>query len=125
MKFNTVLIILFVLSLLASGGVYYFQKSSSNVETEGCIPANYRKEVVDEKLYLKWETKEECTGYVKYGLKDSTFPYLAVDENNTSKSKEHSVLISGIEGGEEIYVVIYSGDEVYGNDGLPLKVSID
>lgn len=124
MKTNKLLLILFLLSLFLTVLTYsylYVYKSGG----EGCTPVGFSKELFEGEKYLVWNTADECTGYVRYGLKDTTFPYLAVDDRGMTKTREHKIKMGGVDSGVKYYVIIFSGDEIFGRMGLPIEVEFD
>jgi hypothetical protein len=129
MKINTSLKMLFalstltLLSLIAYQFVYLPFENKKNVG--GCIPLNFKKEKKDNEYYLFWETKDLCTGYVKYGLDQNSFPYLGLDQQGVVAVKNHQLKLSGIEKGSKFYFVIISNDKTYGIGNLPVEMNFD
>jgi hypothetical protein len=70
--------------------------SSQVKDISGCVPMKFKKEERDSNFYLLWTTKDECTGYVRYGSSQNSYPYLALDEQGVVKMKNHSVKLNGI-----------------------------
>lgn len=83
-------------------------------KSQDCAPVNFSSKEINSAFYLKWNTKEECTGFVRYGSKKGDYSYLALDEKGVVKLNEHSVKLNGINKGDQYYFVIISNDKVYG-----------
>ena len=126
MKPIKILLIISILSALISFVYYFFSYVYiPQAKSKGCTPLNFRNTKENENNYLIWETQIDCAQYVKYGLKDSSFPYLAIDEKGVTKVKDHKVLMSGVDSDVNYYIVIIQGDTTYGKDGLPLVVKFN
>ena len=123
-KINPIVYLFFVLisGLIVSYIVIYKPFSQ---EIGDCIPTNFRSEKINDTYYVLWNTQKECIGYVKYGVKDNTFPYLAVDEQGTVKLQNHKIKMGGVDTKVDYYLVIFSEDKTYGKMGLPIKVQFN
>lgn len=128
MKLNRIIIYLtvFSLSILFVIFIYQFVYLPNSVikSVDSCVPINFRKEIKNSEIYLMWNTKSECTGYVKYGTTPETFPYFALDAQGIVKLKTHEVKLSGVDIKSNYYIVIISDDKTYGSDGLPLNLNL-
>lgn len=129
MKLNKLLFYTLVISLLAliSIGVYnYVYIPNSKLKEVGeCTPNNFKKETSSSEYLLTWNTKGDCTGYIRYGSTDNAFPYVGLDLQGVVKLKEHKVKLSGVDKGSKYYFVIISEDKNYGNGGLPIPIQFD
>ncbi|MCK9368772.1 hypothetical protein M0R04_02225 [Candidatus Dojkabacteria bacterium] len=126
MKLTKILLITTIVAAIVSFTYYFFSYVYiPQAKSKGCAPLNFKSAKQESSYYLTWETQMDCSQYIKYGLKDNSFPYLAIDINGASKLKEHKILMSGVDTGVNYYVVIVDGDKTYGKEGLPLEVKFD
>lgn len=127
MKLNKAILILILFSFLSLVSIYsyenFYRKGKVLGAYENCNPINFRKEDRGGVFYLLWETKEDCLGWVKFGVNNDKFPYYGVNNNGQVKTKNHEIRLSGIEKGNTYYFVILSDDKTYGKDGLPLVIT--
>lgn len=113
---NIILLTVFSLLLVISIAIYQLiVLPASNVkDISGCVPMKFKKEERETGYYLTWTTKDECTGYVRYGTSQNSYPYLALDEQGVVKMKNHSVKLNGIVKNDKYYFVIISDEKSYG-----------
>lgn len=127
MKLNKAIFILIFLSFLMLIALYsyenFYKKGIVLGTYENCNPINFRKEERDGVFYLIWETKEDCFGWVKFGVNNDNFPYYGVNNNGQVRTKYHEIRLSGVEKGNTYYFVIISGEKTYGKDGLPINIT--
>jgi hypothetical protein len=120
-------LILGLLLLLPFG--YFFYRdifSQGNISSlGGCTPYNIEWESGDTSVDLKWQTRDECVGYVRYGTDTKSLTGVAVDTEGSQRKKNHSVVLENLQKKTDYYVIFYSGDETYGQSGQPLLVKID
>lgn len=128
-KKNKFLVAIFLVSILFLMGSFYYQYIFLNKlkhnDVIGCRPYNFNKEIINNEYYLKWETKDECSGYVRYGSSDVDFPYLGLDEQGVVKIREHKVSLKSLNNGDTYYFVIFSDEKSYGVENSPLKISFN
>ena len=126
MKPIKLLLVITLISAVASFAYYFFSYVYiPQSQSKGCTPLNFRVAKENGSDYLFWNTQQNCSEYVKYGLKDTSFPYLAVDQNGVSEQKDHKVLMSGVDKNINYYIVIINDDKTYGKDGLPIVVKFN
>lgn len=88
-----------------------------------CVPINFRKVEKDGQYFFDWETKGECVGYIRYGVKDTDLPYLALDIQGVVKLKQHRVKLTGISKNDQYYFVTISNNSLYGDQGAPTLIT--
>jgi hypothetical protein len=122
-------VIIILASLLVFVGlltVFVF-KARGSIEREmvsGCVP--YNVEISKEGEYeaaVKWNTTEECLGYVSYGNDRNKLDFIAVNNDDLS-SKQHRVVIDKLLPSQNYFFVINSGNKSYGSKGVPLSFSL-
>lgn len=116
-------IVLIVLGLLF---VFVFKARGSSERSlvSGCVPYNVVISKEDQyQASIKWNTEEECLGYVTYGDDRNSLDFIAVD-SKTLSAKEHTVTLKKLLPSQNYYFLIYSGDKAYGNKGVPLSFSL-
>ena len=103
----------FLVATIASLAIYQSMilPSIKNKDLADCTPTKFRQEEKDGIFYLLWNTKSDCTGYVRYGSNQNSFPYLALDEQGVTAIKNHSVKLNGISKGDKFYFVIVSNEK--------------
>jgi len=115
-------IVLIVLGLL-SVFVFKVRGSGERSLVSGCVPYNVVISKEDQyQASIKWNTEEECLGYVTYGDGRNSLDFIAVD-SKTLSAKEHTVTLKLLPS-QNYYFLIYSGDKAYGNKGVPLSFSL-
>lgn len=129
MKLNKVLKSILGVSILALVSIaaynYLYIPNAKLKEVGDCTPNNFKREKESSDYFLTWNTKGECTGYVRYGSSDTSFPYVALDQQGVVKLKEHKVKVSGVDKGSKYYFVIVSDDKNYGNGSLPIPITFE
>jgi hypothetical protein len=120
-------LILGLLMLLPFGYFFYRDVLSSGDISflDLCTPYNIEWEAKDSKVDIRWETKTECVGYVRYGTDPKSLNSIASDEEGSERRKNHLVVLRDLSKETDYYVIFYSGDSTYGQSGQPLVVRID
>ena len=127
MNRNNLVIILSVVLLMLGVSTVFVYKARGSSERElvsGCVPYNvsiHREE--EYQAVIEWSTEESCLSYVMYGDDRNSLEYIAIDHEEIS-AKRHKVLIEKLLPSKIYYLLIYSGGDSYGNNGLPLSFSL-
>jgi len=125
---NRVLIFVGVIGILILVVSFVFFRVSGSVDStyvEGCTPYNIDIEKHEtSSVKISWETKGKCSSYVLYGADMNDLDMVAVDLENETSSKSHSVIIERLVSSKEYYFSVISEDTNYGKDGLPIRFSI-
>ena len=97
------------------------------ISTRDCVPYNVfiQKGRKNYSAQISWSTKAECVGFVLYGRDRSNLDMVAVDLENKSKSKEHTVFIEELLSSEIYYFLINSQEQAYGSNGVPLEFVLE
>jgi hypothetical protein len=126
-KKNLVIILGSILIFLGILTVFVYRVQGSNEQSaiSGCVPYNVvvSKGEKEYQAVIEWHTQEECLGYVSYGHDRKKLNSIALDSNNLSSS-HHRVLVDKLSPSQIYFFVIYSGDQSYGNRGVPLSFSL-
>jgi hypothetical protein len=118
-----VTVVLIVLGLL-SVFVFKVRGSTGRNTVSGCVPYNVEVSKSDQyQATIRWNTVDECLGYVTYGDGRKNLDFIAVDSKSLT-AKEHIVMIDKLLPSQTYYFLIYSGDKAYGNKGVPLSFSL-
>lgn len=118
-KLPTILGII-ILSLGLIAGVFLINsrqifKLGAQVEAN---PQNVRiTNISDTSLVVTWTTNLESIGFIKWGINKSNIGNVA-SETNSDKSFVHSVEISGINPGSDVFFEIVSEGKNYDNNGV-------
>ncbi|MDD3474532.1 MAG: fibronectin type III domain-containing protein [Candidatus Dojkabacteria bacterium] len=128
MKNRVVIIVILSVILLILGVVTIFAfkvRGSSNMDlVSGCVPYNVViSREGDYKANISWSTEDDCLGYISYGDGRETLDFLALDIEDLS-SRSHTVVIEKLLPSQTYFFVINSGENMYGNKGLPLSFSL-
>jgi hypothetical protein len=126
-KKNLIIIVGSVLIFLGLLTVFVYKARGSNERNivSGCVPYNVTV-IKGQKEYdaiVEWYTQEECLGYISYGYDRKRLNSIALDNENLS-SRYHSVLINKLSPSQTYFFLIHSGDNSYGNKGVPLSFSL-
>jgi len=90
-----------------------------------CTPNNYSvTEVTTNSATIKWQTDNECTGFIMYGLNKDDLGNISVDLNNSS-GKDHQVKLESLQSGKSYYYVINSEGKTYGYNGLVMVLTTE
>ncbi len=90
---------------------------------EACTPKNYSViEVSKDSAVISWQTDEECTGFILYGLNKDELGNISVNLGNSS-TKHHQVKLESLQSGKSYYYVINSEGKTYGNNGLVMVLT--
>lgn len=117
---GSILIFLTILTIF----VFKARGSNERDTVSGCIPYNVSvTRVGDYKAIIEWSTVEECLGYIGYGNDRNKLDFIAVNNENLS-SKVHSISVDKLLPNQTYFFVVNSGDESYGNKGVPLSFSL-
>jgi len=93
--------------------------------TDICTPNNYSvTEVTTNSATIKWQTDNECTGFIMYGLNKDDLGNISVDLNNSS-GKDHQVKLESLQSGKSYYYVINSEGKTYGYNGLVMVLTTE
>jgi len=128
MKAKKTLIIVLVSILVILGVItlFAFKASGSNERDSvyGCIPYNVviRRES-EYKAVIDWSTEDDCLGYITYGDDRDNLDFIALDTDGLS-SKNHIIFIDKLLPSQTYFFLIHSGENSYGNKGLPLSFSL-
>jgi len=120
------IILSIVLVILALLTVFVFKARGSNERelVSGCVPYNVSISKGDKyQAVIEWYTVDECLGYIMYGDDRDNLEFIAIDQNALS-SKKHTVQIEKLLPSKNYFVLIYSGENSYGNKGIPLCFSL-
>jgi hypothetical protein len=123
---NLIIILSIVLVILGVSTVFVFKARGSDdrVLVTGCVPFNVSISRGEEyQAIIEWSTEDECLGYVMYGDDRSNLDYIAIDRNDIS-SMNHSVIIDRLLPSKNYFFLIYSGENSFGNKGIPLSFSL-
>ncbi len=90
---------------------------------ESCEPYNISWEREGSGVNVLWNTKENCLGFLKYGVKKDSINSTAVQKENNTKKRNHVVYIEGVKG--DLYLIVYSDQKAYGSLGLPIVISVN
>ncbi|KUK77068.1 MAG: transmembrane(s)protein [candidate division WS6 bacterium 34_10] len=123
---NLVIILSVVLLMLGVSTVFVFKARGSNERelVSGCVPYNVSISRGGEyQAVIEWSTEEDCLSYVMYGDDRNNLEYIAIDHQKIS-AKTHRVVIDKLLPSQIYYLLIYSGKNSYGNNGLPLSFSL-
>jgi len=123
---NLIIIFSVLLLMLGVSTLFVFKARGSNGRdlVSGCVPYNVSISRGGEyQAVIEWYTEEECLGYVMYGVDRSNLEYIAIDRDEIS-SKSHQVIIEKLLPSHTYLFLIYSGENSYGNKGLPLSFSL-
>ena len=125
-KKNLIIISSGVLVILGLLTVFVFKARGSNGRelVSGCVPYNVSISKGDKyQAVIDWYTVEECLGYVMYGDDRDSLEFIAIDQDVLS-SKKHTVQIEKLLPSRNYFILIYSGENSYGNKGIPLCFSL-
>ena len=128
MKNKTVIVVALcsVLIVLGIVTIFSFKVKGSNDRdiVTGCVPYNVViNREGDYKAVINWSTEDDCLGYVSYGDDRDNLDFIALDTENLS-SKNHSIVIDKLLPSQIYFFLINSGENTYGNKGLPLSFSL-
>lgn len=117
---------------LSIGSILLIAKNVSGFEISGfskndCVPYNVfiQNGEKDHSVSIVWSTRKECIGFVQYGEDRTNLDLIAVDLENKSKSKEHSVVIEKLLNSKKYFFLINSQEQPYGNNGTPLEFILE
>ena len=122
----TIIILSCVLVVVGVVTLFAFQVRGSGERdvVSACVPYNVTINKNDDyQALIEWNTEEDCLGYISYGSDRENLDFLSLDVNNLS-SKEHRVVIDKLLPSQTYFFIINSGDNTYGNKGLPLSFSL-
>jgi hypothetical protein len=123
---NLIIILTIVLVILGVSTVFVFKARGSDdrVLVSGCVPYNVSISRGDEyQAVIEWSTEEDCLGYVMYGDDRSNLDYIGIDQEDIS-AKEHTVILDRLLPSKNYFFLIFSGEDSYGNKGIPLSFSL-
>ena len=115
-----------VFLLTAITGVFFYKEIfayDSSWELDECTPYNVEIDQIDTgRVRVKWETREQCIGYVRYGEDPELAVFMAVDVKGGSKYKKHESLLTNMKSSTTYYLTFFSQDNEYGYRGTPLVI---
>lgn len=95
---------------------------SNNADRKACEPYRMVIERKADKLSIKWQTKEQCSGFVLLGESYADFsnlPYKVLSAQGESPSLEHEITLLKQDELKYQYAIIVSEGEWYGINGNP------
>lgn len=91
---------------------------------DGCTPKQYVFSQEEGSVSISWSTKEECSGYLLYGESRDEINKIVFGESGSQSSKEHSVVVDGLDDDNDYYFTVVSDEKRYGENSEAILVRL-
>lgn len=122
-KFGGILVI--ALTILLPFTLYALRLPTKTLleAAPGAVPENVLvTEITTNSFTVKWETKADVVGIVKYGTEKSRLEFFALDEKGNIPTTTHRVKVTNLTPRTKYYFEVISGQLRFNDDGQPLEV---
>lgn len=119
-----------ICALMVITGLYVYilknyspQNASPNVDSS--TPYNTYFDVVDGSCFeIKWETKKNSIGYVKYGTSPDSIINMGKEDGDLSFSTSHKIKVCDLSNNTKYYATVVSDGVEYGLNGQPMEIEM-
>lgn len=118
-----IITIILILTCAVLGLSILLDQAKASEEIEACQPYNLSVEdVTTDSAIIKWKTKDECMGFIKYGQDKGSLELLALAENNLTRTRDYTVKLTSLIPKTRYYYKIVSSQVEYGISGVALSI---